>query len=53
MASARETIKMKSTESSEVFWTTKNRRTSTERLELKRFDKKLRKHVVFKEGKIK
>ncbi len=48
---ARETIKLKSTESTEVYWTTKNKRTSTQRIELKKFDKKLKKHVVFKEAK--
>ncbi len=48
---ARETIKLKSTESDEMYWTTKNRRTSTARLELKKFDKKMRKHVIFKEAK--
>jgi large subunit ribosomal protein L33 len=48
---ARENIKLKSTESTEVYWTTKNKRTSTERLELKKFDKKLKKHVIFKEAK--
>jgi len=51
MASARETIKLKSTESTSVYWTTKNKRTSTERIELKKYDKKLRKHVIFKEAK--
>jgi len=49
--SAREYIKLKSTESTECFWTTKNKRTSTERLELKKYDKKLRRHVIFKEAK--
>jgi large subunit ribosomal protein L33 len=48
---ARENIKLKSTESTEVYWTTKNKRTKTERLELKKFDKKLKKHVIFKEAK--
>jgi len=48
---ARETIKLKSTESDEVYWTSKNKRTSTGRLERKKYDKKLRKHVVFKEAK--
>ena len=51
MASARETIKLKSTESTSIYWTRKNKRNSTERLELKKYDKKLRKHVVFKEAK--
>lgn len=48
---ARETIKLKSTESTECYWTTKNKRTSTQRMELKKFDKKLKKHVIFKEAK--
>ena len=48
---ARETIKLKSAESTEVYWTTKNKRTSTQRIELRKFDKKLKKHVVFKEAK--
>lgn len=48
---AREKIKMKSTETSECYWTTKNKRNSTERLELKKYDKELRKHVIFKEAK--
>ena len=47
----RENIKMKSTESSEVYWTTKNKRNTTQRLELKKYDKKLKKHVIFKEAK--
>lgn len=48
---ARETIKMKSTESSTIYSTTKNKRTKTDRLELKKYDKKLKKHVIFKESK--
>lgn len=48
---AREKVKLKSTESSECYWTTKNKRTTTERLELRKFDKKLKKHVAFKEAK--
>lgn len=48
---ARETVKLKSSESDEVYWTTKNKRTKTERLELKKYDKKLKKHVPFKEAK--
>jgi large subunit ribosomal protein L33 len=48
---ARENIKMKSSESNECYWTTKNKKTSTERLELKKYDRKLRKHVSFKEAK--
>jgi large subunit ribosomal protein L33 len=47
----REIIKLKSTESTEVYWTTKNKKKTTGRLELKKFDKKLRRHVIFKEAK--
>ncbi len=48
---SRETIKLKSTESTEVYWTTKNKKTTTGRLELKKYDRKLRRHVIFKEAK--
>ncbi len=48
---ARENIKMKSTESSECYATTKNKRNTTQRLELKKYDKKLKRHVIFKEAK--
>ncbi len=48
---AREIIKLKSTESSETYWTKKNKRNTPDRIELKKYDKKLRKHVIFKEAK--
>jgi large subunit ribosomal protein L33 len=48
---AREKIKLKSTESGAVYWTTKNKKTVTERLELKKYDKTIRRHVIFKEAK--
>ncbi len=48
---AREKIKLKSLESNQIYWTTKNKRNTTERIELKKYDKSLRKHVVFKEAK--
>jgi large subunit ribosomal protein L33 len=48
---ARESIKMKSTESAECYWTTKNKRNVTGRIELRKYDKKLKKHVIFKEAK--
>jgi len=47
----REIIKLKSTESDDMYWTTKNKKKTTNRLELKKFDKKLRRHVIFKEAK--
>ncbi len=49
--SSREIIKLKSSESPEVYWTKKNKKNSTERLQLKKYDKRLKRHVVFKEAK--
>lgn len=51
MASAREFVKLKSTESTDCYWTVKNKRNTTERLELKKYDKKLKRRVIFKEAK--
>jgi large subunit ribosomal protein L33 len=48
---ARETIKMKSTESAETYWTSKNKRNTTARIELRKYDKQLKRHVIFKEAK--
>lgn len=48
---SREIIKLKSAESKAVYWTTKNKKTTTQRIELKKYDPTLRKHVVFKEAK--
>lgn len=50
-AQARETIKLRSTESPYVYTTKKNKRNTTERLELKKYDPVVRKHVIFKEQK--
>ncbi len=47
----RETIKMKSSESPHVFTTTKNKRNTPDRLQLKRFDPVVRKHVMYKEAR--
>lgn len=47
----RENIKLKSTESDTCYWSRKNKRNTPGRLELTKYDKKLRKHVVFKESK--
>ena len=51
MAKKREVVRMKSTESTQVYTTTKNPKTTTGRLELKKYDKSLRRHVIFKEAK--
>jgi large subunit ribosomal protein L33 len=47
-------IKLNSTADTGYFYVTKkNTRTATGKLELKKYDPVVRKHVVFKEGKIK
>ncbi len=50
----REKIKLESTAGTGVFYTTtKNRRTSTGKLELMKYHRKARKHVLFRETKLK
>lgn len=44
-------IRMKSTESSFIYHTIKNKRNTTERLQLRKFDPVVRRHVIFKEHK--
>jgi large subunit ribosomal protein L33 len=44
-------IKLKSSESGHVYWTEKNRKNDTARLEVRRYDPVLRKHVTYKEEK--
>jgi large subunit ribosomal protein L33 len=52
--SKREKIKLESTAGTGYFYTTtKNRRTSTGKLQLMKYDPKIRKHVLFKETKLK
>lgn len=47
-------IKLVSTADTGFFYTTrKNPRTKTEKIQLKKYDPVARKHVIFKEGKIK
>jgi large subunit ribosomal protein L33 len=47
-------IRLNSTADTGFFYVTKkNARTKTEKLELKKYDPVVRKHVVFREGKIK
>lgn len=54
MAKTKNDIKMVSTEGTGFFYVTKkNPKNTTKKLELKKYDPKLRKHVVFREGKIK
>lgn len=50
----REQIKLVSTAGTGHFYTSsKNPRTSTEKLQIKKYDPKARKHVVYKEEKMK
>jgi large subunit ribosomal protein L33 len=44
-------IKLKSTESDHVYYTEKNRRNDPARLELRKYDPILKKHVLYKETK--
>ena len=44
-------VKLKSTESPHKYYTTKNKRNTTERLELKKYDPVVRRHVNYKEEK--
>jgi large subunit ribosomal protein L33 len=51
---ASEIIKLESSAGTGHFYTTtKNRRTQTEKLELMKYDPKVRKHVLYKETKMK
>jgi large subunit ribosomal protein L33 len=50
----REKIKLESTAGTGHFYTTtKNKRTMPEKMEIKKFDPKVRKHAIYKEAKIK
>lgn len=48
----RELIRLVSTAGTGYFYTTQKKR-GKDKIELKKYDPKIRKHVVFKEGKIK
>ncbi len=50
----RDKIKLVSSEGTGHFYTTtKNKKTMPEKMEIKKFDPVVRKHVIYKEGKIK
>jgi large subunit ribosomal protein L33 len=44
-------IQLRSKETGEVYWSRKNMKGVQRKIELKKYSKKLRKHVVFKESK--
>ena len=47
----RETVKLKSQDSKHVYWTRKNKKNTTEKLELRKYDPTIRKHAMYKEAK--
>jgi len=51
MASKREKIKLKSSESAHFYFTVKNKSKTPERKVLKKYDPNVRKHVEYKETK--
>ncbi len=44
-------IQLKNKATGETYWTRKNKKLVTRKVELKKYSAKLRKHVVFKEAK--
>ena len=44
-------VKLKSTESHHHYYTYKNKRTNPDRMELRKYDPSLRKHVMYKESR--
>ena len=44
-------VKLKSTESPHCYYTVKNKQKTPDRLQLRRYDPVLRKHVLYKEAK--
>ena len=53
MARSKNDIKLVSSANTGVFYVTKKNPKNTKKLELKKYDPRVRKHVMFKEGKIK
>jgi len=53
MASNRERIKLvSSADTGHYYTTTKNKRTKPEKIEIKKYDPVVRKHVIYKEAKL-
>jgi large subunit ribosomal protein L33 len=49
---ARSYVKLQSTESSHCYFVQKNRNNTKDRLQLRKYDPIVRKHVIYKEGKM-
>lgn len=47
----RTVIKIRSSESPHVYWTFKNKKNTTERLQIKKYDPVVRRHAMYKEEK--
>lgn len=47
----RTVLRLKSTQSDHVYYTEKNRRNTLSRLELRKFDPVVRRHVLYRESK--
>ena len=45
------TIRLVSTESSSTYWSTKSKRNTPDRLQLRKYDPKLRRHAIFREAR--
>lgn len=48
---ARQVVRLKSTKSDHCYYTQKNKRNNLERLEKRKYDPTLRKHVLYREAK--
>lgn len=48
---ARSYVKLQSSESAHCYYVQKNRRNTVERLELRKYDPVVRRHVIYREGK--
>ena len=48
---ARENIKLRSSESAHFYVTSKNKRNTTARIQISKYDPVVRKHVIYKEEK--
>jgi large subunit ribosomal protein L33 len=49
---ARSYVKMQSSESSHCYYLQKNRNNTKDRMQLRKYDPIVRKHVIYKEGKM-
>jgi len=48
---SRQTIRLVSTESPTTYWTTKNKKNTPERLEIRKYDPRLKRHALFRESR--